>query len=278
MYRYTSSGGTSGVITETILDSSGSSHVVVKFYISNNVIGIVSNYSTFTPQTAIPGFTVINPGFNLISASTLTGSQFTGDVSNALTLQGVNASQFLRSDQNTLTSYAITAGGGLNVGSDLVITTSSPSEANVTNQTLNKNLNFYVNAGGSITRALGILGSNAAATFSNAVTVNGALTSLGAFNVSGTTTLQGVTTLQNTIQPNATNTINIGTNGTKFANVYASAFNGNVSAAGYIQNAVYATTVARDAAIPAPLAGMQVYVTADVKFYGYTGAAWAALN
>jgi hypothetical protein len=101
---YTATTGTSGPIVETILDSSGGSHIVTKFYIADIVMAILSKDSTFTPQTAINGFTTIVPGFNLISSSALTGSQFTGDVSNALTLQGVNASQFLRSDQNTTTA------------------------------------------------------------------------------------------------------------------------------------------------------------------------------
>jgi hypothetical protein len=38
---------------------------------------------------------------------------------------------------------------------------------------------------------------------------------------------------------------------------------------------VYATTVARDAAITAPVNGMSCYVTADGVFYDYQGGAWA---
>ena len=225
---YSAAGGTSGVVTETILDSTSNSHIVVKFYVANSVIGIISKDTAFTPQVSIPGFPTVYPGFNLINSTTLTGSRFTGDVSNALSLQGVTASQFLRSDQNASTAYQITAGGGLVVGSDLIVTTSSGTEANITNQTLNKSLNFYVNSGGSIVRAIGISGTTSSITFGNAITVTGTASVAGAFTAQSTTTLQGVTTLQNTLQPNANGTINLGISSTRFANVYAGNFVGNL--------------------------------------------------
>jgi hypothetical protein len=72
---YTSTAGTSGAVVETILDTSSGSHVVVKFYISNSAIAILSKDSTFTTQTAISGFSTLIPGLNLISQATLTGAQ-----------------------------------------------------------------------------------------------------------------------------------------------------------------------------------------------------------
>lgn len=41
---------------------------------------------------------------------------------------------------------------------------------------------------------------------------------------------------------------------------------------------IYATTVARDAAITAPLSGMVIFLTTTTKFQGYTGGFWADLN
>lgn len=158
---FTTAAGTSGAIVQTILDSGAASHVVVIFYISNTAVAILSKDATFTPQTSIAGFSTIRPGFNLISSSTIAGSQFTGDVSNALSLQGVTANQFLRSDQNATTAYSITAGGGLTVGSDLTFNTSSGSEVAITSNTLNKDVNLYVNASGVNTPAVRVIGSNA---------------------------------------------------------------------------------------------------------------------
>lgn len=230
---YTSTSGTSGAIVETILDSSSASHVVVKFYISNSVIAVLSKDSTFTPQTSIAGFTTVKPGFNLISSSTLSGSQFTGDASNALSLGGVGASQFLRSDQNATTAYQLTVGGGLVVGSDLTLDPSSNTAIAITGTTSNKNLDFWINRGGTPTRAIAIAGSTASVTFSNAVTVTGTLTSTGAATHSSTTLLQGITTVGAAVLPSANNTIEIGSNSFRFANVWATSFRGTAITAQY---------------------------------------------
>ena len=230
---YTSTAGTSGAIVETILDSSSGSHVIVKFYISNSVIAILSKDNQFTPQTSIAGFTTVKPGFNLISASTLSGSQFTGDASNALSLGGVGASQFLRSDQNDSTAYQLTVGGGLIVGSDLELDPSSNAAIAVRSTTSFKNLDFWVNVGGTPTKAIAVAGTTASVTFSNAVIVTGALTSTGAATMSSTTALNGVTTLGANMLPSSNNTREIGSNSFKFANVWATTFRGTAITAQY---------------------------------------------
>jgi hypothetical protein len=227
---YTTTSGTSGAVVETILDSGSASHVVVKFYISNTVVAILSKDSTFTPGTSISGFSTIIPGFNLSSA--ISGAFFTGTVSTAATLQGVAASQFLRSDQAATTSYTLTA-GQLNVnGTDLTVASSS-GDINITATTSNKDLNLYVNKGGSSTKALGIAGTTAKITTSNDFQVTGATTLSGAATASSTLAVTGITTVSNKILPNATNTIDIGASGTVFATVYATTFNGVSTTARY---------------------------------------------
>jgi hypothetical protein len=104
---YTSTSGTSGPVTQTILDNTSSSHVVTLFYISNSVIMILSKDSSFTPQTAIPGFATVLPGLNLISPSTLTGAQFTGATTGASTLGGFTASQFIKNTEAQTTNYKL---------------------------------------------------------------------------------------------------------------------------------------------------------------------------
>jgi len=206
---YTSTSGTSGPVTQTILDNTSASHVVTLFYISNSVIMILSKDSTFTPQTAIPGFNTIIPGLNLISPSTLTGAQFSGATTGASTLGGFTASQFLRSDIAQTTNYAFGAAGGLTVGSDLVFDASSGTVAVVSETTLNKNIRFDVNQNGVTAQALLITASTNTANFGNNVTVAGRLTATG--NITATAP----------IMPSVTNTVNIGSAGNKFANVYA---------------------------------------------------------
>jgi len=228
---FTTAAGTSGALVQTILDSGSASHVVVNFYISNTIVAILSKDATFTPQTSIAGFSTIRPGFNLISSSTITGAQFTGDVSNALTLQGVTANQFLRSDQNATTAYSITAGGGLTVGSDLTFNTTSGSEVAITNTTLNKDINFYVNAGSTL-RAVRVVGANASVFLGDSVTsqvqtagparINGALTAASTLAVSG------ITTISNRLSPASNDTITIGNASVRFNNVFSTTFTGNL--------------------------------------------------
>jgi hypothetical protein len=216
---YTTTSGTSGAVVETILDSGSASHVVVKFYISNTVVAILSKDSTFTPGTSISGFTTIVPGFNLSSA--ISGAFFTGTVSTAATLSGITASQFLRSDQAASSAYAVTV-GSLLVGSDLAVTTSS-GDVSVRNGTSNKNLDLYINKGGVDTKAIGITGTTGAVAVPGAFSVTGATTLSGAVTASTTLAVTGITTVSNKILPNANNTIDIGAVGTTFATIYAKA-------------------------------------------------------
>jgi hypothetical protein len=220
---YTTTSGTSGAIVETILDNASASHVVVKFYISNTTVGILSKDSTFTPQTSISGFTTIVPGFNLSSA--ISGALFTGTVSTAATLSGITAGQFLRNDQAASSSYAVTV-GSLLVGSDLAVTTSS-GHVSVRNATSDKDLDLYIKKSGIDTKAIGITGST------GAVAIPGALAVTGAATASSTLAVTGITTVSNKILPNATNTVDIGASGTVFATVYATTFNGVSTTARY---------------------------------------------
>jgi len=214
---YTTTSGTSGAVVETILDSGSASHVVVKFYISNTVVAILSKDSTFTPGTSISGFTTVIPGFNLSSA--ISGAFFTGTVSTAATLSGITASQFLRNDQAASSAYAVTV-GSLLVGSDLTVATSS-GDVSVRNGTSNKNLDLFINKGGVDTKAIGITGTTGAVAVPGALTVTGATTLSGAVAASTTLAVTGITTVSNKILPSVTGTIDIGASGTKFGNVHA---------------------------------------------------------
>ena len=214
---YTTTSGTSGAVVETILDSGSASHVVVKFYISNTVVAILSKDSTFTPGTSISGFTTIVPGLNL--ASSISGAQFTGTVSTAATLGGFTASQFLRSDQAASSAYAVTV-GSLLVGSDLTVATSS-GDVSVRNGTSNKNLDLFINKGGVDTKAIGITGTT------GAVAIPGALT------VTSTTALNGVVTLGANMLPSGNVTIELGSTALRYANVWAATVRGGSLTAQY---------------------------------------------
>jgi hypothetical protein len=154
---YTSTAGTSGPVTQTILDIGSASHVVVSFYISNQVIAILSKDSTFTPQTAIPGFSTIIPGMNLISSATLTGAQFTGSTSGTSLFGGLPASDFMTNQTAFTSPYSLSI-AGLTVNSDLVINAGGAS-AILQETTLNKNIVFQVNSQGVNTTMLTLAAS-----------------------------------------------------------------------------------------------------------------------
>ena len=220
----------SGAVVTTISDSSSNSHVVIQFKVNNNIVGIISYDATFTPQTAIAGFATIKPGFNLVSTSTLTGAQFTGDASNALFLNGVAAGQFLRSDQNTSTPYRLTV-GNLVVGSDLNISAAvAENEVRISGTTNNRDINFYANVGGNVNiRPIAISGSTGSVSFEKSVSINENLAAAGTLSVTGATTLVGAVTVQTGVSPTSNNTIDIGSTTGTFANVYAGKLHGIVN-------------------------------------------------
>ena len=238
---YTSTAGTSGPVTQTILDSGSASHVVVIFYISNQAIAILSKDSTFTPQTAIPGFSTIIPGMNLISSATLTGAQFTGSTSGTSLFGGLPASDFMTNQTAFTTPYSLST-AGLTVNSDLVLNAGGAS-AIVQETTLNKNILFQVNSNGVNQTLLTIGASSQLITVSN-LTVSGTT----GLSVAGPTILSGITTVQNNVLPNTNGTINIGSNSNKFGNVYANYLVGTSITAQY---ADLAERFAADTAYPA---------------------------
>ena len=220
----------SGAVVTSITDSSSFSHVVIQFKVNNNIVGIISYDAAFTPQTAIAGFATIKPGFNLVSTSTLTGAQFTGDASNALFLNGVAAGQFLRSDQNTSTPYRLGV-GNLVVGSDLNISAAvAENEVKITGTTNNRDINFYANVGGDVSvRPIAISGSTGSVNFEKSVSINENLSAAGTLSVTGATTLVGAVTVQTGVSPTSNNTIDIGSTTGTFANVYAGKLHGIVN-------------------------------------------------
>ena len=110
---YTAATGVTGAIPTTIADSTGNSHVAIELYVGGNVVGIVSKDATFTPQTAMTGFTTINPGIQL---STTVGNQtpvFTGTVTNSQTLNNLTSNQFMRADVSTATAGNLSVAGNI---------------------------------------------------------------------------------------------------------------------------------------------------------------------
>ena len=150
---YTASTGLTGAIPATIVDGTGTSHVVVKLYTGATLVGIIAKDAPFTPATPIAGFSTINPGIQL---STLIGSQvptFTGTATNTLNLNGLASTQFIRSDINSNTTGALSVlnNSGLFVGAgsifNIAVSGAGNTTASLTNSATNGNINLSVTSG-----------------------------------------------------------------------------------------------------------------------------------
>ena len=193
-------GSTVGAIADTVIDTTSQSHVIIKLNIGNTIVAIVSKDSAFTPLTAIPGFSIINPGINLIASSVLSNSQFTGNASNALLLNNLSSTAFLRTNLNQSTSgtLSIVNDTGISIGNTSTHTISVSSGAiTFTNATTNSDMNFFVNKAGVSTRVISFAANSAA------------------------------------ILPGVNDTTEIGSNSQKFANVWATTFRGTAITAAY---------------------------------------------
>jgi len=195
---FTAGTGTSGAIVDTVQDNVAVDHVVVKLFVEDSIVATVSKDATFTPGVAITGFATIGPGVQL--SSSVSNAVFKGSATNAQTLDNLDSTDFLSAIANDTTSgtLGILNDTGLAVGVDSDFRVSvSGSDVTVQNQTSDGDLIFRINDGGVA---------------KNVALIDGATASL---------------------LPGANNTYDMGATGTKWANVYATNFNGTASAAEY---------------------------------------------
>jgi len=154
--------GTSGAIVETVKDNFNVDHVVIKMYVNNVVVSIISKDATFTPQTPINGFATIGPGIQL--STTVSSAVFGGTATNSSALNTLTSSQFMRSDANTSTTgtLGVLNNTGFTVGANQdakIAVVTGNSEVQISNQTSNSNIAFRVNIGGTQTTVMTINGS-----------------------------------------------------------------------------------------------------------------------
>jgi hypothetical protein len=163
---FTAGTGTTGAIVDTILDNTSTSHVVIKFFVEDDVIAIMSKDAAFTPQSAIPGWgsgpQQVRPGMTMSTGSA--SYLFQGTAADAQLLDGIDSTGFLSSTANDTTSgtLGVLNDTGLSVGvdSDCRVTVNPAGNVTIANQTSNQNLLFSVNVGGTPTTALTIFGAN----------------------------------------------------------------------------------------------------------------------
>jgi hypothetical protein len=107
-----------GVQATNIVDNTSTSHPVVTFTVDGDTIAILSQDSAFTPQSSIVGWgsgQQVKPGFNLSTAANT--YLFQGTATDSQTLDGLDSTQFLRSDTNGTLSGNLVVSGSVGVNS-----------------------------------------------------------------------------------------------------------------------------------------------------------------
>ena len=179
---FTSNTGTSGTIVGTILDSNAVSHVAVNVYVSNTLISIISKDSTYTPATAITGFTTVKAGFNLISTSAVAGVAYHGTASDASSLGNVAAANYARTDtaETFDSTVTINNNSGLTVGTGNNFTAGiNGNIVQLTNTVNNADISIRANIGGTLANAIAISGASGAVSVPNVLATSGNLSSGG---------------------------------------------------------------------------------------------------
>jgi hypothetical protein len=236
---FTAGTGTSGSIVEVVTDTLATDHVVVKLYVEDEVVGIISKDAEFTPQTAITGFSTVKPGIQLNSS--VAGAKFQGTASDSESLGGQLASDFLSAVSNDTTTGTLTIqnDGGLTVGvdNDLIVGVTADN-GYVRNATENGNVILQVNKGGIQTDALTVDGTSGLIEVdADPVAALGVATKqyVDSITSSGGDQLyrDGSNTVTGNILPDTTGTRNLGSAAVRYGTMYANTFNGTATTAQY---------------------------------------------
>ena len=230
--------GQSGAQPDTVVDTGSVSHVVIKFYISSDLVAILSRDPEFTPGTPITGFSIVRPGLNLSNGLT-NQLQYYGNANVAMNLMvngiSVGADKFARTDVTTTSGVPIITSnvGGLAIGptSDFVVNVSTAtSSIGVYNTDNNYDTIFYVKTAGITTpvmKANGALGG--VQLYNDPTTGLGVATKqyVDAVQTLLTTTAlrrDGTTTITGNLTPAANVTYNLGSTTAWFNAIYGKSY------------------------------------------------------
>ena len=159
--------GVTQVITESPEDNTGVKRSILKLVSNDTVVGVVSNLA-FTPSsTEALGSALITAGFSTVAqgiqlSSAVASVKFRGTATDSDTLGGVAAANYLRSDSADTTTgrLSIQSDDGIRLGGGNDVTMSLSSDNfTIAQTTLDKDIIFTVNDGGTTKEALRITGS-----------------------------------------------------------------------------------------------------------------------
>lgn len=252
--QFTASTGQSGAIADVINGTDLQAHVVVKFYVNNSLIAIMSKDTAFTPADLVSGglnnrYPVIRPGINF-SDQTNPSLLYWGDANQALNLKLsdgtiIPASTVLRGDVpgSISAQFSVLSNNGLILGATAQarLDINSPTnEFRIRSTQSTQNIRFYVN---STTLVATMSGSDGRMTVaSDPVTALGVATkqyvdtanvnlsnSVNArisSNLGAALQRNGSVTVAGNLSPAVNNTFSLGNVSYQYANVWATTFRG----------------------------------------------------
>ena len=239
---FTSGTGTSGAIVDTITDTGATDHVVVKLFVEDTIVAMVSKDATFTPGSTVDGswgLQTIQPGIKLSTA--VSNSYFQGTATNADTLDSLNSTDFLSAigNDSTTGSLYVLNDTGFRVGADQDYRISvSGSDVTVQNANVDGDIIFRVNDNSVVTTVMTLDGAT-----SRVLLAGDPTAALGAATkqyvdsqvsvVGDLLYRDGTNTIAGVITPDGDGTRNFGSSGAKFATIYANEFNGTATTAEY---------------------------------------------
>ena len=192
---YSQAEGKHGWLVENVIDSGNNGRSVTALYVNGLRVAILSRYE-FTPLNTISGFAQIKVGLNF--STTVTGLKLHGTATSADAVAGIAPGQFLRSDENDITTgtLGILNDGGLTIGSDSDLTTIVDGSTTIVKNNLqDRDFKLQVNssATGGLLNAMDIDSSALTLKFfegqlSSSSLFGGSLTVAGNLTVGGTTT------------------------------------------------------------------------------------------
>jgi hypothetical protein len=188
--------GVTQVVSEIASDDTGVNQSYLKLVANDAVVGVVSNVA-FTPSSTETNATaLVSAGFSSIAqgiqlSTSVASAKFRGTATNADSLGGVAAANYLRSDQNdsTNSSFSILNDTGLILGGGSDVTMSlSGDNLTIANTTQNKDIIFTVNDAGTTVTMMTMDGSTGLLE----------LPTVGDLRVKGNLTVDGTHTTFNT--------------------------------------------------------------------------------
>lgn len=169
-----------GAIPAILLDAANVQHSVVELVVDGNIVGIVSESSSFTPSPTLSGFTQVYPGITLSTSVNGETPTFVGTATNATTVDNLSPSVFMRTNANTGTTGTVTVlnGAGILIGNNNEFTANvvANSTVNLYNHALNGNINIGINKGGTATTAIRVDGSSGNVAIAGNLSVAGNVT------------------------------------------------------------------------------------------------------